>query len=76
VKEKRARFPLEIGGSTKFLGKIVSYDTAVLPKLTRFLMANIQKRELQLEQKPPTPVKVTARVSDPDPYWIRIQSGQ
>jgi hypothetical protein len=65
-------FQLEIGGSTKILGKIVSSITAVLRKLTRLLAAHIQKREYQLEQKPPTPVEVTARVSDPDPYWIRI----
>jgi hypothetical protein len=61
-------FPLEISGSTKILSKIVSYVTAVLRKLTRLLTAHIQKREYQLEQKPPTPVKVTATVSDPDPY--------
>jgi hypothetical protein len=50
-------FQLEIGGSTKILGKIVSSITAVLRKLTRLLAAHIQKREYQLEQKPPTPVE-------------------
>ncbi len=46
-------FPLEIGGSTKILGKIVSYVTAVLRKLTRLLTAHIQKRKHHLAQKPP-----------------------